>query len=131
MCWPPAGGWHPEAGTSLKIRQALVAHHGRWEDATSAPAFQATCAFFGESLKRPPRGFDSDHPLIEHIKRKDFGVMVAFSEDAACQPDFPERFAGFCETAAPFVRFLTQVLDLPWKWRVYLQTRRIPWPSSR
>ena len=58
---------------------------------------------WGQSLKRPPRGYDPDHPLIDDLKRKDFVAVTRFSEAEACAPDFPERFAAIARTGAGFV----------------------------
>ena len=47
------------------------------DDEVDDDAFAAAFEQGGESLKRGPKGFDPDHPLIDQLKRKDF---VAFIE---------------------------------------------------
>jgi uncharacterized protein (DUF2461 family) len=42
----------------------------------------------GESLKRPPAGYDADHPLIEDIKRKDFAISSHLTDSEVCGPNF-------------------------------------------
>jgi uncharacterized protein (DUF2461 family) len=64
--------------------------------------------------KTPPHGYDSEHPLIEDLKRKDFILAVATTEENALAPDFIERFTQFCKTAAPVSEFLTRALNLEW-----------------
>ena len=68
----------------------------------------------GESLKRAPKGYDPDHPLIEDLKRKDFVAGKAMTEADACAPDFIDRFAEVCRVGAPFAEFLTKAVGLPW-----------------
>jgi len=48
------------------------------------------------------------------LKRKDFYGLLYFSEEAALQPDFMQKFTEACETMAPLNRFLCQALGLPW-----------------
>ena len=52
--------------------------------------------------------------MIEDLKRKDFILTVATTEEDALAPDFIERFTEFCKTAAPVSEFLTRALDLEW-----------------
>jgi uncharacterized protein (TIGR02453 family) len=110
-----AGIWHPDNATLGKIREAIIADPKRWKRLTAAKALKnAGCALVGDSLKRPPRGYDPEHPLIEDLKRKDFILAAETDEADALAPDFIKRFAKFCKTAAPISKFLTGALDLEW-----------------
>lgn len=73
-----------------------------------------TLSLWGETLKRPPNGYDPDHPLIEDLKRKDFVVHAPLSEAAACAPGFMGRVTEIYQAAAPFVEFLTSAVGLRW-----------------
>ena len=57
-----SGIWHPDAPALTKIRDAIVADPKRWRRVTSAKALGTGGALGGESLKRPPRGYDPEHP---------------------------------------------------------------------
>ncbi len=109
-----AGIWRPDAPTLAKVRDAIVARPDAWTEAVSGPELRDRFEFRGEALKRPPRGYDPEHPLIEALKRKDFVVMTPFDEAAVCAPEFLDRFDEACRTAAPLVRFLTVAVGLPW-----------------
>lgn len=109
-----AGVWHPDGPALARIREALVEKTDAWREVTSPKALGPRAEMAGESLKRPPRGFDPDHPLIEDIKRKDFFAVARFTEEEACAPGFIEEFAATCRTFSPLARFLTNSLDLPW-----------------
>ena len=110
-----AGGvWHPDGKTLGLIRDALVDDPKRWRRVVSSKAFGAAGALAGESLKRPPQGYDPGHPLIEDLKRKDFFALAHFSEQEACAPDFMDTFTATCRSFAPLTRFLTEALALPW-----------------
>ena len=108
------GLWQPEAKALAKIREAIVADPARWQQASAAEEFRAVYQLGGESLQRPPKGYDPEHPLIEDLKRKDFIASVAFSEADVCAPDFIDRYSELCRQAAPFMAFLTTVLGLAW-----------------
>jgi uncharacterized protein (TIGR02453 family) len=108
------GMWHPDADSATKIRDAMVANPDRWRRIISNEGFSAQYRLDGESLKRPPKGYDPDQPLIEDLKRKDFIASRRFTEKDACAPDFVERYGDACQEAAPFMEFLTRAVGLPW-----------------
>jgi len=110
-----AGGvWHPDGQALARIRDAIAGDPAGWRKVASPKALGARGELAGESLKRPPRGYDADHPLVEDLKRKDFFALARFTEDEACAPGFMTNFAQTCRTFAPMTRFLTEALDLPW-----------------
>jgi uncharacterized protein (TIGR02453 family) len=103
-----AGMWHPDGEALRAIRHAIVADPRGWKRANRSPLSHG-----GESLKRPPRGFDPQHPLIEDLKRTSFTVGVTFSEKEACSPEFPALFARICRREVPLMRFLARAVGLP------------------
>ena len=109
-----SGVWHPDGPALAKIRTAIADDAAGWRRVTSAKALGARGELAGESLKRPPRGYDPDHHLIEDLKRKDFFALARYSEEEACAPGFMDDFAETCRTFSPLTRFLTRALDLPW-----------------
>lgn len=109
-----SGIWRPDTKSQLAIRQAIVDEPDRWKRLQRAKAFRDRFELAGDSLKRPPRGFDPEHPLIEDLKRKDFITVSSFTQRDVCSAGFLEDFAGSCRASAPFVRFLTEALDLEW-----------------
>lgn len=109
-----AGLWHPESQALAKIRNAIVAHPDRLKRATSRREFRATCRLSGDTLQRPPKGYDPEHPFIEDLKRKDFVTVTDLSEKQACSAGFMDAFVSSSRAAAPFMRFLTESLGLAW-----------------
>ena len=67
----------------------------------------------GESLKRPPRGYDKDHVHVEDLKRKDVAVHRSLTEEQVCAPDFAEQLAVQYREGAGLVRFLCEAVELP------------------
>jgi uncharacterized protein (TIGR02453 family) len=102
-----AGIWHPGADALRTIREAIVRDPQGWKQARRVGLSHDEVA-----LKRPPRGFDPDHPLIEDIKRLSFTTGTEFSVPQACAPDFPARFVAACRRATPLMRFLARATGL-------------------
>jgi uncharacterized protein (TIGR02453 family) len=102
-----AGGiWHPDSPTLGKIRTAIDARPKGWEAAVDG------LALGGTSLKRAPRGYTEEHPMMEALKRKDFMASLQFSEAEAVKADFLDRFTAGCEELAPLLKWLTGALGL-------------------
>ena len=102
-----AGIWHPGADTLRAIRAAIVKDPRGWKQAR-----RAGLSHDESTLKRPPRGFDPGHPLIEDLKRLSFTSGAEFSERQACAPDFAARFVAACRDAAPLMRFVARAMGL-------------------
>jgi uncharacterized protein (TIGR02453 family) len=109
-----SGVWHPDRQALTKIRDAIVAQPQRWQRMISSKAFRAIGTLGGDSLKRHPRGYDPEHPLLTDLKRKDYVALAHFTEAQACAADFLPVFIDTCRTFAPLMQFLTTALDLAW-----------------
>jgi uncharacterized protein (TIGR02453 family) len=106
-CFLAGGIWMPEPETLHRIREAIA----------SEPAWAGIRGSLdrGEgALKRPPRGFDPDHPMIEDIKRKSFTASVRLTQRQVVQPDFMRTFVSGCTQLEPLMRFLASALGLRW-----------------
>ncbi len=107
-----AGIWHPDSPALAAIRQGLVDDPGGWKRAIGGKGFRQDWELEGDSLKRPPRGFDPEHQLVEDLKRKDFIGVTRLSRKEILAPDFPKRFTALCRQASPLVRYLCGALDV-------------------
>lgn len=113
-CFAGAGLWHPDADSTRHIRQAIVDHSAEWRRVTRAPAWRAVCELQGDSLKRPPRGFDPQHEFIEDIKRKDFIAVTALKDAEVCSKDFMNTYVKFCRSNSKWMQFLTRAVGVAW-----------------
>src|SRR5512146_3090829 len=73
-CFAAAGCWHPDNPTVTRIRSAIVARSEAWKKAVRGLELE------GDALRRLPRGYPADHPLVEDLKRKDFIASVEFTK---------------------------------------------------
>ncbi len=106
------GTWRPEPDALKAIRSHIELKPESYQDAIEHPPF---CEFFqmaGESLIRPPKGFDSEHPLIDEIKRKDFIAECELPESFLYEPKLCERVARLYGRAQPLQKFLCDALGL-------------------
>ena len=109
MCMAGGGIWHPDGPTLEKIRTAIVDDPNGWR-----AVLDGVPPLGGESLKRPPRGYDPNHPYIEDLKRRDYTCIVQFDDAQVCSPAFLETYARACRSMAPLAGFLTKALGLTW-----------------
>ena len=108
------GIWKPNTETVTKIRTKIANHPEQWLNIIQDKKFKKTFTLGGDSLIRPPKGFDPDHALIEDLKRKDYLASIVLNEKIVCQPDFLDYYVELCKTAAPFMEFLTRAVGLDW-----------------
>ena len=112
-CFAGCGIWRPGGGALAAIRTAIADDPAAWKRITQAKAFRETFTLMGQSLKRPPRGCDPTHSLIDDLKRKDFIAGTVFREADAVQPGFLQRFSQIARSGAAFVEFLSRAVGVP------------------
>lgn len=112
-CFLGAGVWRP-AGDALKaIRESIDSRPSDWKKARDHKTFRSRFALAGEALKRPPRGFDADHPHIDDLRRKDFIGIAPLEATAITSPTFVKDTIAAFKTAAPLTRFLCEAVGVP------------------
>jgi len=112
-CFVGAGIWHPEPKVLTRIRDFLADNPASWTTARNHGPFAEHFVMEGESLKRPPRGYAPDHPLIDDLKRKDFIARCDFDESEIGAAAFTKLVADRFGDAVPLVAYLCAALDLP------------------
>jgi uncharacterized protein (TIGR02453 family) len=111
-CYAGVGLWRPSTADANAIRSAIVAEPGRWKRVAHGARFREVYSLDGESLKRPPRGFDPDHPLLDDLRRKDFIAGTKLTQRQVTAGDFLEFYAGLCRRASPFMKFLAEAVGV-------------------
>jgi len=111
-CFAGGGIWHPEPATLKRIRDFLVDNPATWKRATQSKAFRGRFEFWGETLTRPPRGFDPQHELIGDLKRKNFAAGEALSDAIALSGELLPRIVGTFKQLAPMIDYLCASLEL-------------------
>jgi uncharacterized protein (TIGR02453 family) len=109
-----AGGglWHPEPPTLKKIREFLADNPAAWKKAAHSTSFRRRFEFWGESLSRPPRGFDPEHTLIEDIKRKNFAAGASIADSIVTSDELLPTVVDTFKRIAPMIDYLCASLEL-------------------
>lgn len=104
-CFFGAGSWMPDRDALAAYREAIGEHGKAWNKL--ARRYQKSpWRIDGDKLKRPPRGWSADHPMIEEIKRKHFIAVRDFTHEEALSAEFPATIAKWCKETAPLMQFL-------------------------
>ncbi|HET6433540.1 DUF2461 domain-containing protein [Dyella sp.] len=111
-CFAGGGMWHPEPDDLKRIRAFIADNPAAWKKAVQSKAFRERFTFWGESLTRPPRGYDPAHELIDDLKRKDFAVGEHFDEAMACSPRLLPTLVETYRRVAPLVDYLCAAQEL-------------------
>lgn len=113
-CFFGAGCWHPAPDALGRIRDHIAAKPERWFSVRDEKKFAARWALAGDSLSRPPRGYAAQHPAIDDLKRKDFIGLAPLSAPEVTATGLVKQAGAQFATAAPFMKFLCEALNVPW-----------------
>lgn len=106
-----AGIWRPESSTLKNVRTLIDEYPDEWNELSKKITKKAGFEFGGTSLKRPPKGFDKDHPLIEDLKRKDFIAVQNLKISDIYSKDFTKQSAKLFKAVSPLVQFICDADD--------------------
>ena len=84
-----------------------------WKRTVGVKRFRDAYVLEGDRLKRPPKGFDSDHALVEDLKRKDFIGVAEVPKKMITDPKLPQELARVFRSATPLVEFLCDAVGVP------------------
>ena len=107
------GLWHPEPAALAAIRARITEAPAAWTKAKSGGAFTSAFALAGESLKRPPRGVDPEHPHLEDLKRKDHVAVANLKPAMFSKATIVDELAERIAATRDYARFLCGALELP------------------
>jgi uncharacterized protein (TIGR02453 family) len=107
------GLWRPEPTVLAAIRDRISNKQAEWLRARDDQAFKRHFHMGGQSLTRPPRGFDKEHPLIEDIKRKDFIAVKNIDLGEATHPRFQQKVETAFKAGTPLMQFLCKAAGVP------------------
>ncbi|QYK00416.1 DUF2461 domain-containing protein [Shewanella psychrotolerans] len=110
-CFIGAGIWHPDGKALNQIRSCIVDNPNAYKQALKQ-LMDAGFALEGDSLIRPPKGLDKDHPMISELKRKDFIAIKAISTEQLLGNDFALWCSEQFSQANKLMGYLCFALDL-------------------
>ena len=107
------GMWRPDSDPLRAIRERIAAKPAEWRRAVTNSKFKRNFELGGESLSRPPRGFDKDHELIDDIKRKSFIAVRNLDVEDCLSPQFQKKVETTFRAGTPFMQFLCKAVGVP------------------
>ncbi len=99
-----AGAYMPEKDQLAAIRHWLLDHHTEFRKLLQKPAVRKTFSEFeGNALMRSPKGFPCEHPALDLIRCRQWGLSTSLPASAALDPGFAANLVSHFKLAAPVV----------------------------
>lgn len=111
-CFVGAGIWHPDTKALTKIRKTIHKDQAGWKRAAMGKTFRRDFKMLGDSLKRPPKGYDNEHPLIDELKRKDFIACSDLDFDDLFDKRLVRTVKARMKKTLPMMKFLCSAIGL-------------------
>lgn len=106
------GIWHPESKALGKIRKAIAKESTRWLKIKKAAGFKKAFECQGDKLKRKPKDYPADHPMIEELKWKDHIALAGIDLDDVMSKDLVKVVSQRMRTGSKYLEFLCDSLKL-------------------
>ena len=104
-----AGAWMPAKDQLAAIRHWLLDHHAEFRKLIDKPAVRKVFSEFeGNPLTRSPKGFPVEHPALDLIRCRQWGLSVTLPAEAAQETDFAATLARHFKLATPVVEALNE-----------------------
>jgi uncharacterized protein (TIGR02453 family) len=99
-----AGAWMPEKDQLAAIRHWLLENHAEFRKVLRRAAIRKTFSEFeGNALTRPPKSFPCEHPALDLIRCRQWGLSTSLPASAALKADFAAVLTRHFRLAAPVV----------------------------
>lgn len=106
-----AGAYMPEKDQLAAIRAWLLEHHAEFRALLKKPALRkAFVEFEGNALTRPPKGFPADHPAMDLVRCRQWGLSATLPAETALDPKLAQTVIRYFKIAAPVVDALNAPL---------------------
>jgi uncharacterized protein (TIGR02453 family) len=106
------GMWRPDPDALRAVREAIYGGPKNWKRVRDAKSLREVWHVGGESLKRAPRGYPEDHPMIEDLKRKDHIVFCELPDKTLTSAGLVDNVGARFRRAAPYLRWQANALGL-------------------
>ena len=102
-----AGAYMPEKEQLAAIRHWLLENHAEFRKVLQTAAIRkAFTEFEGNALTRPPKGFPKEHPALDLIQCRQWGLSATLPAEAALEPGLAATLIRHFKLAAPVVNAL-------------------------
>ena len=106
-----AGAYMPEKEQLFAIRHMLLDHHEELRTFLSKKYLKGRLEpFDGQKMTRGPKGFPADHPALDLILHRQWGVMATLPTETALSPILGKEIVSRFHLALPMVELLNRPL---------------------
>jgi uncharacterized protein (TIGR02453 family) len=107
-----AGVYMPEKDQLLAIRRMLLDRHAEYRRLVAVRAMRAAglVEFDGLRLTRAPKGFPAEHPALDLVEQRQWGVSAHLPVADALDPGLVKQIVARFKAAAPLVELLNAPL---------------------
>jgi uncharacterized protein (TIGR02453 family) len=99
-----AGAYMPEKEQLAAIRHWLLDNHAAFRKVLQSAAIKKTFVEFeGNPLTRPPKGFPAEHPALDLVRCRQWGLSATLPAETALDPKIADIVIRHFKLAAPVV----------------------------
>jgi len=99
-----AGAYMPEKDQLAAIRNWLLKNHEEFRKLIAKPAVRKVFTEFdGNALTRPPKGFPAEHPGMDLIKCRQWGLSATLPAETALDKNFAAMVTKYLKLTTPMV----------------------------
>jgi uncharacterized protein (TIGR02453 family) len=109
-----AGGglWTPQPALLKSVRQEIDYNLKEWEGIINNKTFKKLFPKLnGESLQKPPQGYEAGNPAIEYIRMKSFTAGTPLKDEDLTDKNAVKKIVSAFTTLSPLINFLNRPLD--------------------
>ncbi len=111
-CFFGVGFWMPEAAVLKSIREEIDYNADEFVSIIEDDNYKTLFNLSKEdSLKKAPKGYDVDHPMIEYLKLKSFISIYPLQEADFFKKDITKKLTDAFIRVQPFILFLRKAVD--------------------
>ena len=112
-CLMGIGMWSPETKVLFKIRTKIIDEADRYKKIINSKTFTNDFVMGGESLKRAPKGFDPEDPMIIELRRKSLIAIKTYTKKETVSSGFKDLILKDMKKGNAFMKFLCEAIDVP------------------
>ncbi len=108
-----AGAYMPEKDQLFAIRRMLLDNHEELRRLFSTKYLKGRMEpFDGQKMRRGPKGFPADHPALDLILHRQWGVMATLPPETALLPILGKEVISRFQLALPMIELLNGPLTM-------------------
>ena len=111
-CFFGVGFWMPESKVVKSIREEIDYNGDEFLELINDKDYKAIFSLSKEdTLKKAPKGYEIDHPMIEYLRLKSFISIYPLKEEDFYKNDIVDKLTNAFKIIQPFIIFLRKAVS--------------------